>query len=123
MANQVNKGFTPEIQGTELKSTVVSDPGHVFQEKTPMKNGSNNNLLKLAVVLLVILVTAVVVVGVYYAKEVRDNDDNDTDSSTTTPKPTLSRTTSIPTCLDDNCVRSAAGKTEDKIISFKLFFI
>ena len=114
MADKINQGFAPDTQGTELKSTVVSVPQYGHQQKTQARTRSNNNLLKLAVVLIVILIIAVVVIGVFYAKEVRDNDDGDNETSPlkATSQPTL-RTTpapTFPTCVDDKCVRSAAGK-------------
>ena len=116
MANKVNKGFTPESKGVELKSTAVSVPQYSHEEKTQVRRDSNNHLLKLASILIVILVIAIVVIGVYYAKEVRDNDDDETERDKitlrSTSAPTL-RSTSAPTlpiCLNDKCVRSAAGK-------------
>lgn len=113
MADKINQGFTLDTQGTELKLTAVPVPQYRHEEKTQERTGSNNNLLKLAVVLIVILIIAVVVIGVFYAKEVRDDDDdNETNPLKATTRPTL-RTTSaptLPTCLDESCVRSAAGK-------------
>lgn len=114
MADKINQGFTPDTQGTELKLTAVPVPQYRHQEKTQAGTGSNDNLLKLAVVLIVILIIAVVVIGVFYAKEVRDDDDDDNETNPlkATTRPAL-RTTSaptLPTCLDESCVRSAAGK-------------
>ena len=108
MANKVNKGFTPESKGVELKSTAVSVPQYSHEEKTQVRRDSNNHLLKLASILIVILVIAIVVIGVYYAKEVRDNDDDETERDKITLRSTSAPT--LPTCLNDKCVRSAAGK-------------
>lgn len=93
MSSQANTGFTCEE--TKIKSIAISVPD-IVKKKEISPYDSNNNRLKLAVVLVFILVVAVVVVAVFYAKEVRDNDKN-------AAKPPSS-------CLDDECVRSAAGK-------------
>ena len=106
MANRVNQGFTQD--GTESKSTSVSSPEFRSQENTQNKtSSSNDNLLKLAVIFVVILIIAVVVIGVFYAKEVRDNDE-DHDKSPQNGDLTTPSTSSV-FCMDDNCIRNAAG--------------